>query len=571
MKHRAPKKPYRLAAVYDTETTTIGTGKDSKAFVSLYIANDLRNRDIRQYEPDDDIIQFFRTSSKMLAFLKELIKWGTDTGCIPIVAAYNLQFDLISVMKQLADTYPMKVTAQSGTNIYTLDLLGTDGKTPILRFWDTFFLEQRGLAAMGETCGLAKAKGDWDYTLVRTPETPITAQEAHYASRDVQVIPAYLRFLLESNPWMSQEDLGVKILTKTSIVRQMSKNIIAPIKIPGSKRNVGQAMSMLCSQEQPADYDTYALRHACFRGGRTFTAANTAATVMYNVASIDVTSMHHTYINGRRIPVKFSKMNRQALQKAAENVIETPRDYILDHYDQPWICGLHVVVRFDNVRIRSGSPFAAWGIALEPESKFSKTIERKNDLYIEREGSIDDEESIRGNGYIDRAYQASFAFGKLMAAKTAIMNLTEVELWTFSRVYEYDDMTVLTGELSTNWILPPDYVTLQSNYLWAQKMAAKRINKTYRQGTPYTLPIDKSVPESIANQLRAGTVTNEFIASWYQVAVKGSFNALYGVQAQNVYRSSYYVPAGSGGKIITDPDTVATPENFSKLKSKCDK
>ena len=69
---------------------------------------------------------------------------------------------------------------------------------------------------MGRTCGLAKALGDWDYNLTRTPETPLTADEMHYAARDVQVIPAYLRYLIEANEWLEPDMLASTVLTKTS-------------------------------------------------------------------------------------------------------------------------------------------------------------------------------------------------------------------------------------------------------------------------------------------------------------------------------------------------------------------
>ena len=71
------------------------------------------------------------------------------------ICAYNLMFDMQTLMLDLNMQYDMKATAQSSTNVYTLDLI-QDGET-VLRFWDTYHLEMRGLAAMGETAGLEKA------------------------------------------------------------------------------------------------------------------------------------------------------------------------------------------------------------------------------------------------------------------------------------------------------------------------------------------------------------------------------------------------------------------------------
>ena len=150
------KETFVIAGVFDTETTTLGEGTDSVAFASLYIVNDLRGVSIRTYQPErDDGIEFFRHSSGMIEWLEELVEWGLEQAVVPIVAAYNLAFDMQTLIFELNKRYGMKVLAQSSTSYYTLDLIGADGR-PVLRFWDTFYLEMNGLAAMGRTCGLAK-------------------------------------------------------------------------------------------------------------------------------------------------------------------------------------------------------------------------------------------------------------------------------------------------------------------------------------------------------------------------------------------------------------------------------
>jgi hypothetical protein len=60
-----------------------------------------------------------------------------------------------------------------------------------------------------------------------------------------------------------------------------------------------------CKQELPQIFEQYALRKSCFRGGFTFTSASAANEIMRNVISLDVTSMHHAFINGRYVPEHF--------------------------------------------------------------------------------------------------------------------------------------------------------------------------------------------------------------------------------------------------------------------------
>ena len=230
-----------VCAIFDTETTNIGKGSDTRAICILYIFNDVRLKNLRNYTIDkDDNVYFYRTDKEALNFIDELVEFGLKADIIPVICAYNLMFDMQTLMFNLNLKYEMDANAQSSTNVYTLDLKLNDGIVLIL--WDTYHLEMRGLAAMGETCGLPKAKGDWDYSLIRTNKTPLTDEELFYAKRDVQVIPAYLRYLLEANEWLQPEDFGRRVLTKTSLVRQMAQKRIGQTRV--KKRN-GKEMTLL--------------------------------------------------------------------------------------------------------------------------------------------------------------------------------------------------------------------------------------------------------------------------------------------------------------------------------------
>lgn len=215
------RRNFRVAAIFDTETTNIGEGAETRAYPILYIFNDMRNTSVEEYNPDTDDVRFYRHTGEALAYIDDLITYGTAHDFIPIIAAYNLMFDMQTLMLELAQTYEIRVNAQTATSVYTLDLCV--GEDVVCRFWDTFYLEMGGLRAMGETCGLPKAVGDWDYTLIRTPETPLTDEELFYARRDVQVIPQYLQWLLHANSWLTADMLGCRVLTKTSLVRQMAR------------------------------------------------------------------------------------------------------------------------------------------------------------------------------------------------------------------------------------------------------------------------------------------------------------------------------------------------------------
>lgn len=560
------RKEFKVAAIFDTETTNIGEGAETRAYPILYIFNDLRNTPLESYTPDTDDVRFYRHTSEALTYIDNLIEYGRTHGYVPIIAAYNLMFDMQTLMLELAQSYAIEVNAQTATSVYTLDL--RVGDDVVCRFWDTFYLEMGGLRAMGETCGLPKAVGDWDYSLVRTPETPLTEEELFYARRDVQVIPQYLQWLLRANHWLTPDMLGCRVLTKTSLVRQMARREIGGRRVTlqgGKKITLQRAFEMTCNQEFPRDYESYALRKACFRGGLTFTSAKTASVVVDNVASLDVTSMHHAFINGRRLPVKFAPTPTDILQIACERIINTSLEDVLTNYDDPFLTGLHVAVRFTNLRLRENTCFDAWGIAICPRSKFVKTLQADTD-YSNNERAKTQENSVRAHGYVDSVVNPTYAFGKLYRGDECILHVNEIELWNVAQVYNFDEMHVLYGEATTKAIVPPDYVTLQSNMLFARKTDVKNLIKRYHEGTAYVNEIPDSIPEGIARDAKSGTLSMKFLRSYYGSTVKGQFNGIYGTQAQDVMKADYRVT--ETGELEVDKATVCTPENFAKKRPK---
>lgn len=554
-------KQYRICAVYDTETTNIGTGENTRAFPILFIVNDIRYIELAQYDTTQDMddLRFYRHIGEMLQYIDDLMEWGKSNDIIPVIAAYNLMFDLQPLMHILNSKYRMSVNAQTSTSAYTVDLVDENDKT-MLRFWDTFYLEMGGLRAMGETCGLPKAVGAWDYSLIRTPETPLTDTELFYAGRDTQVIPAYLAYLLKSNEWLTADMLGCRVLTKTSLVRQMAYHEIGVLrykKANGRKNNLISAFEMTCDQEFAKTFNQYALRKACFRGGLTFTSANYANRVWHNVVSLDVTSMHHTFINGRMIPVHFAPRHTKILRDICMHIMDVPVKDVLKYYFQPFVNAVHVRCEFTNLRIKKGTIFSEAGIGIIPEGKFTKTP-TKTDLQ-DNELMKKAEENIKLSGWYDRAFSPVFAFGKLMSAEKAILHVNEVELWCINQVYDFDDFNVILGESTRKFAIPPDYITLQSNVLFERKQDMKHVLKVYKEGEKYPETVPSSIPDGIKNELLNGSANTQFLQAYYNSTVKGMFNGIYGTQAMDVMKPSFKVVKGD---IKIDDSTVANQDTY---------
>lgn len=551
------KKPYQIACFYDTETTTIGEGSSVRAFPYLFIFNDVRDCGIADYKAGNGVISFLRTEAEALSFVLEMVEWGLSTGVVPIIAAYNLMFDLQPLMNSLRSLFEFEVCAQTSTSVYTLDLIDMESSEKVLRFWDAFYLEMNGLAAMGKTAGLPKMAGDLDYSLVRTPETPLTETELGYAARDVEVIPAYLAYLLRANDWMQVDDLGVSVLTKTSVVRQMAKRKLGCLKVTdakGKKHELFRLFQATCNRNFPQDFTHYALRKACFRGGFTFTAARFAHKSMRNVCSLDETSAHHAFINGKMVPVDFQD------DPTGEGITNICKQIMLvnplDNYGKPFTGAFHAQISFKNLRLKKGSVFEAYEIGLLPEAKFYTNI----DLNIRDYRNVETEKEIRANGYHDLAVNGIFAYGKLMQADQAVCFVNECEFCAIAHVYDFDSFEVLQGEMAIRFNKPPDYVTLQSMMLFEQKSEIKRILHEYTEGEPYTGKVSDLVPSAITESLRNGTLEKSFLQSYYQTTVKGSFNGIYGTQAMDEVRCEY--TSDLEGELLINRETVPTPENY---------
>lgn len=564
MPRRRKRPEFRVVAVMDTETCNLDMAGEHVAYPILYICNEFAEVNITDYVADcpGEHVSYFRDVEGCLSWFESLIELAD--GYIPVCCFYNMNFDIYTLYDWISNAFDdVHVCAQSGANFYYLDLV-RDGRTAI-RLWDTYHLEMGGLKAMGATCGLAKATGDWDYGLTRTPETPLTADELFYAKRDVQVIPAYLRYLLSANPHLKPSDLGSTVLTKTGLARVMAKKLFHnSIMCPDGKRRNPQMMYLKrCEEEKPKTYLRYALRKACFQGGLTFTAGKAAFRTWNDVASFDVVSMHHTFCNGRYLPINFRPIRPEDLQFVLKRIVSTPLSYVLSHYEQPFVDAIHARVYFKNMRLREGSVFEEQQIGVVAETKFYRKVPTRSDI-ADNDLNLAAEESARmvmGNS----CRGGRFAFSKLLSCDECVLHVTELELWTLAQAYEWDGMLALFGEYTGTFHPMETQATLMSNILFKQKQAMKAINSRYDPGTPYPYDIDPVVPSAIAEGVRKGELSGEFVHNYYTSTVKGLFNSAgYGVHAQDEWKPDFLWQ--DGAKV--DADSTLTPDSFEESVTK---
>lgn len=562
-------KPYRIIGAYDSETTNIHDAIGAKAFPILHQLG-LLDCPIEQISADDvethTNIELYRRTYQLATRLDELAENIYDH--VPVIVCHNLSFDMWPLADWL-NSHSVRVLAKSRQKPITFTILDDSGNARLV-LWDTLVFSQQSLSQMGRDCGYLKAVGDWDYSLIRTPETPLTESELNYARRDIYALLAWLAWFLKRNPDIDPNKLGLNVVTKTGVVRERIKRRYDQIKGAGHKYNAGRYWHYLTKREQPKTDDELFAMHACTRGGFTFIASNRAS-IPYecdtgrHVYGYDAVSMHPSQMVAHRYPVRFESASPEILDIDFRIIVKTPLDYVLSAFAKPFPVAFNACFRFSNLRLKHGSVFEREGIATLASARFSRG---RYELNEDNEQGQRFDDHMASQGYKDEAVNPVFAFGKLERADSCDLWLTEIEAWILSRVYDYDSVSAICGYETGRFERPADIVSLSVMGFYKAKNVYKRARAEYKQYghiSPKTANDLSSVniaPVIIRGMLD-GALTDEDIDNGYQ-AVKADLNSLFGIQATNEYRQSTELTS-NGIDYIGDMGICNAPKNPKAL------
>ena len=503
------KQKFRVVGSLDTETTATGKG----SFVCL-----LQLRTWKTLKGKGKTT-FYSTPEELVAALP----MGGDPT--PIIAVYNLSFDFISLEPVFLEQGYQLEPFGPKTNPFYIDVMKDN--VILLRFWEVSRLCPQGLSVMGELAGLPKLDGEWDYSVYREPGDTLTKEEEAYATRDTEVIQQYLIYLLRTNKFLKEGDLGTRLLTQTGLVRLFGERVVG--------RKELRAFRAAAAQEEPEEEGTYRLRKACFRAGLTFTGGKNAGKVFEQVTSIDTVSMHHGFILGRLVPRGFHQAESKVLERALENIFEMPVEEVLANYERPFGTAIHARVRFKGLKLKTGSVFEAQGIGTLARGKFTHQV-----IYDWEDGasSADAENRNRSKGFLDQGSKMKFEFGKLVSAQEATLFLTELEAWVLAQVYSWDAFEVLEGEITTRFQVPPTYILKLDEALYSNKCSMKRFLKGEEEA---------EVPQAIKDAPRSVQ------EGYYLRTSKGMFNSVFGLCAMD------------GHKFENDYSKIKSPSSWYTL------
>lgn len=535
------RKPYRLVGAYDSETCNIAGITGAVAYPVLHQLGlfgcdimEIDNENVEQLVN----VETYRHTYELTARLDDLIDSVLDY--VPVIVCHNLAFDMHALGEWLS-CHEARVLAKSRQKPITFTIKDESGN-PRLVIWDSLVFSGQSLDAMGRDCGYKKATGGWDYSLIRTPDTPLTADELRYAEHDIYALIAWFAWWLKRNPDIEPQKLGLNVVTKTGVVRERRKRAFDGLKGQGMREDVGRMWLYINRQQAPKDDEELYSMHAATRGGLTFCASR-SANVVYDlrgsrecVAGYDATSQHPAQMVSHYYPVDFRKCEHASTLDAAFRLASTvPITKILREFSKPFGVAFYGCFRFTNLRSREGSIYARYGVYPLASARFH------NIRYVPNEdnGASDIfRDDLCERGYTDSAEGARYAFGKLVSANLCDVWITELTAFEIGRAYEWDSVQAISGYATARFVRPPDMAVLSVMRFYKAKNLFKIAMQEYEATGTITNGSDLravGVAGPVVDAMESGAMADDDIDTVYH-ALKADLNALFGIEASNEYR-----------------------------------
>ena len=530
---------YKVIGAYDSETTNMIKEGKQIAFPILHQLG-LLDCPITDITPENveshTDIELYRHALDLHERLDELCDGKRDH--VPVILCHNLSFDMYGLSSWL-NSHDVRVLAKSPRKPITFTILDESGN-PALVIWDTLVFAQQSLYRMGLDCGYSKAKGEWDYNLIRTSSTNLTDRELDYARRDIYALLSWMSWWLRCNPDIKPEKLGLNVVTKTGVVRERRNNRFANLRNKSYKHNVGKYWYYRCRYQAPKDDDELFTMLACTRGGFTFCASRHAS-VPYDlpdgmsIIGYDATSQHPAQIVSRYYPIDFHRVSANILDLAFAVIGNVTIDRILNAHDKPFPAAFNACFKFYNLRPKKGTLYEKEGIFPLASARYKKI----SDVQIEDNGDLPAQvENMKINGYVDEGIDVETAFGKIVSAKELTVWITELTAWEIWKCYVWDDVQAISGYYTGRFTRPNDIDVISVMQFYKAKNAFKSAISEYEHDARITNASELkslNISPSIVDEMEQGKASESDVKAVYH-GLKADLNAIFGISATNSYR-----------------------------------
>lgn len=227
----------------------------------------------------------------ILKYMEEV----TDTKKRIIIYVHNLAYEFQWIRKYI--TWFKVFAVAPRKPIFAI----TDGG---IEFRCSYVLTNFSLAKLGEQLRhyhINKLVGDLDYSVIRTPLTPMTRTEIQYCMNDVLVVSAYIQECL-----FKEKHLYNIPYTATGYCRRYTRNKC--LYMPGHGRNANKAYRSLIKTLVIDGADEYLQLKRAFQGGFTHCSYLYSGKTMFSADSLDFTSSYPYALLSEQYPMSKGRI-----------------------------------------------------------------------------------------------------------------------------------------------------------------------------------------------------------------------------------------------------------------------
>ena len=242
----------------------------------------------------EDFICYGRNWSEFLELCETLQQhFNTDSGNRIVIYVHNLSYEFQFMYKLF--NWESVFAVDIRKPIKCLTTLG-------LEFRCSYILSGLNLALTAKNLTMYKIEkmvGDLDYSLVRTPLTPLSDLELRYCEYDVKIVICYIREQLQEYKTITKIPL-----TNTGRVRQYVRNNCLYSRKSHKKTNRSKYHNYRELMENlTLTPKIYKLCKLVFQGGFTHANYDKVGEILENVHSIDFTSSYPTVMLSEKYPM----------------------------------------------------------------------------------------------------------------------------------------------------------------------------------------------------------------------------------------------------------------------------
>ena len=242
----------------------------------------------------EDFICYGRNWSEFLELCETLQQhFNTDSGNRIVIYVHNLSYEFQFMYKLF--NWESVFAVDIRKPIKCLTTLG-------IEFRCSYILSGLNLALTAKNLTMYKIEkmvGDLDYSLVRTPLTPLSDLELRYCEYDVKIVICYIREQLQEYKTITKIPL-----TNTGRVRQYVRNNCLYSRKSHKKTNRSKYHNYRELMENlTLTPKIYKLCKLVFQGGFTHANYDKVGEILENVHSIDFTSSYPTVMLSEKYPM----------------------------------------------------------------------------------------------------------------------------------------------------------------------------------------------------------------------------------------------------------------------------